>query len=176
MNHWPHAPIHKLGGHGAYMVTAGTYRKAPLFSDPKDRDHLCSRLIDLAAHYGWRLQAWAVLANHYHFIAFSPDDASTLVAMVRHLHSDTARWLNTETGHAGRKVWHSYWDTRLTFERSYLARLRYVHNNPVHHDVARIAADYPWCSAGWFEATATPAFVRTVASFRTDRLSIRDDY
>ncbi len=76
----------------------------------------------------------------------------------------------------GRKVWYNYWDTKLTFERSYLARLNYVHQNPVKHGLVRVASQYPWCSAAWFERTASPATVKTIYSFKTDKVKIDDDY
>jgi putative transposase len=69
MRHWPHSPIHRLSGTGAYMVTAGTYRKTPFFSSPGRLSFLCDALLQLAELYRWRLQAWAVFPNHYHFIA-----------------------------------------------------------------------------------------------------------
>src|SRR6185295_13265442 len=39
----------------------------------------------------------------------------------------------------GRQVWYNFWDTKLTFENSYLARLNYVHQNPVKHGLVCIA-------------------------------------
>ena len=77
---------------------------------------------------------------------------------------------------AGRKVWYNFWDTKLTYERSYLARLNYVHQNAVKHGLVRVANQYPWCSAGWLERTATAAQVKTVYSIKTDRLGIYDEY
>jgi putative transposase len=73
-------------------------------------------------------------------------------------------------------VWDQYWDTHLTFQKSYLARLHYVHNNPVHHGLASIASAYPWCSAAWFERTASPSFVQTVYNFPSDGLNVQDDF
>ena len=65
---WPHAPEHRLGGSGVFMVTAGTYQKARLFNTPEKLDTLCGGLRKYADQYGWQLQAWAVLANHYHYV------------------------------------------------------------------------------------------------------------
>lgn len=85
--------------------------------------------------------------------------------------------MNTQDGESGRKVWFQYWDTHLPFQASYMARLKYVHLNPVHHGIVTVATDYEWCSARWFEANASPAFVKSVTSFPTDRLlHIRDDF
>ena len=41
---------------------------------------------------------------------------------------------------------------------SLLARLNYVHNNPVHHGIVPAARQYPWCSASWFENSADRLF------------------
>jgi hypothetical protein len=43
------------------------------------------------------------------------------------------------------------------------------------HGLVAMASAYPWCSAAWFE-TATRAFLKTVNSFKTDRISIEDDF
>jgi putative transposase len=73
---------------------------------------------------------------------------------------------------AGRKVWHNFWDTTLTDPASYLARLHYVHANPVHHGIVKVAREYPFCSAHWFETHGESAFVRTVYSFKIDGVRV----
>jgi len=137
---------------------------------------LHNALLAIADKHGWRLEAWTVLANHYHFVAHAPADARTLITFLRELHSRTAVALNKYDGTSGRKVWHNYWETRITHEPAYLARLNYVHGNAVKHGLVTVANQYPWCSAAWFENTATPAQVNTVYAFKTDRLDVRDDY
>jgi len=173
---WPHAPTHWHFEQGIYMVTAGTYRKLPHWNTPQRLDYLHDSLFSRADEFGWQLQAWSLLSNHYHFIAASPADASTLRRFLGKLHMTTAKQLNEWDGTAGRKVWFQYWDSRISFERSYLARLNYVHHNPAHHGVVEQAESYPWCSASWFNRSASPAFVSTVKNFKTDKLKIKDDF
>jgi len=72
--------------------------------------------------------------------------------------------------------WHNFWETKLTHRNSYLARLNYVHQNPVKHGLVYVANQYPWCSAGWFERTARPAQVKTIYGFKIDKLKVLDDY
>ena len=176
MADWPHAPVHRLDERGAYMVTAGTYRKHHLFAGPHKLGLLRDRLLEHASEQGRRLQAWAVFSNHYHFIAVSPPDPASLRALLQRLHSGTARELNNLDGTEGRTVWFTYWDTYLSYERSYFARLHYVHDNPVHHGLTTVATNYEWCSASWFKGSAGTAFFKTVSSFKTDRLAVRDDF
>jgi putative transposase len=174
--YWPHAPTHWLFEPGIYMVTAGTYGKVSHFNTPERLDYFQDALFNLSAEFDWQLQAWAVMTNHYHFIATSPDDPTTLRRFLGKLHMTTAKQLNEWDSTAGRKVWFQYWDSHITFERSYLARLNYVHHNPEHHGVVEQAESYPWCSAAWFARNASPAFVSTVKNIKTDMLNIKDDF
>jgi len=173
---WHHSPLHELSESGAYMVTAGTYRKVMLFASEERLSLVQEGLFRVSAEYHWQLQAWAIMANHYHFIAVPEHEAATLADMTRTLHAETALAVNRLDRTPGRRVWFEYWDTHLTFEKSYLARLNYVHSNPVHHGLVPVASAYPWCSAGWFEQNAKPSFYKTVSSFRFDRLRVPDDF
>jgi putative transposase len=173
---WPHAAQHWVLEPGTYMVTAGTYQKQPHLDTPERREYFVGELFASAAEFGWLMKAWAVLSNHYHFIAASPTDPGTLRPFLGKLHMTTSKHLNELDGQPGRKVWFQYWDSRITFERSYLARLNYVHNNPVHHRVVDNAENYPWCSAAWFGRSAPAGFVTTVKSFKADRLKVPDEF
>jgi putative transposase len=174
MPDWPHGPLHRLGEAGAYMVTASTYDRRFLLNTPPRLTLVRDMLFELARETGWLLQAWAVLSNHYHFIAQSPHQAETLRPLIQKLHARSAKALNEEDQTPGRRVWFQYWDTLLTYQRSCFARLNYVHQNPVKHGLVRQAEAYPWCSAGWFARTATPAFYRRIRSMATDRLNVLD--
>jgi|SRR5258708_39516764 len=130
---WPHAPVHRFDSDGIYMVTAATLHKEHLFADPKTLTLLERTLLSLAKQYQWQLEAWAVFANHYHFVARRDGESASLKKLLTHLHADSARKLNRLDGHIGRTVWFNFWDTKLTNRRSYLARLNYVYQNPVKH-------------------------------------------
>lgn len=173
---WPHGPAHWLFEPGLYMVTAGTYLKLPHLNSGDRLNLFLQSLFDYSAEFRWDLRAWAILANHYHFVAVSPTEANTLRKFLGKLHMRTAKQLNTWDNTPRRRVWFQYWDSHITFERSYLARLNYVHHNPVHHGIAAVAENYKWCSASWFSRNASPAFVKTVKNFKTDMVQIPDDF
>jgi putative transposase len=176
---WPHAPVHQLSQRGSYFVTGATYEKVHHFRGAKRLRVLHRGLLTVAEKFGWRIEAWAVFSNHYHFVAHSPADtadAASLGAMLGGLHTKTARWINKLDGRPGRKVWFNFWDTRLTHQRSYLARLNYVHQNAVKHKLVPVACQYPWCSAAWFERTASSAMVKTIYRFKTDRILVADEF
>ena len=173
---WPHAPVHRLDSRGVYMVTAATIHKQHLFASTEALDLLENQLLSLALKYEWHLHAWAVFPNHYHLVARSTQEMPRLREFLSHLHTKTSSELNRMDDMIGRSVWFNFWDTKLTYERSYLARLNYVHQNPVKHGLVNVANQYRWCSAAWFERTAASATVKTVYGFKIDKLNIADDY
>ncbi len=176
---WPHAPQHQLGDAGTYFVTAATYQKEHHFRGRERLEVLHRGLLTVARDFGWQLEAWAVFSNHYHFVGRTPGDAVTaesLRAMLTLLHRQTARWVNKLDKTPGRKIWHSYRESRLTYEKSYLARLNYTHQNAVRHGLVPVANQYPWCSARWFEKHSSSAQLQTIYSFGSDRINVPDDY
>jgi len=176
MESWPHAPPHWTHEPGLYFITASTYLKQRHFEGKKRLDLLTGLLLDTLNEGLWRVDAWAVFANHYHLILRSSSDSRPLPKVLGKIHMLSSKAVNECDASPGRKVWHNYRDTHLTFEKSHLARLHYVIHNPVHHGLVRDAEQYPWCSAAWFARHAPPAFVKTVRSFPIDRLEIGDDF
>jgi putative transposase len=158
------------------MVTASTLHRQKMFVGDKRLELLQNSLFALCEKFNWQLQAWAVFPNHYHFIAEAPANAETLKALIRQLHSLTARELNKKDGVVGRRVWFQYWDTCLTYEKSYYARLNYVINNPVHHKIVPVASNYPFCSARWFDSHGDSNFVHKVRSFKYDQVNVYDEF
>ena len=185
MSNWHHSPVHRLTERGAYMVTAGTYQKKHTFDTPEKLAIIRDSLLSLLQEQGWNLCAWAVLSNHYHFVAVALEEAKPLRNLIQHLHSVTARKINaiskakaaaSKLPHSERRIWFQYWETQLTYKKSYFSRLNYVHNNPVHHKIVVNAEDYEWCSAKWFRLHAGDSFFRTVSSFKFDKVNVKDDF
>jgi len=173
---WHHSPAHLFLPNHTYIVTAGTLHKEHIFSGDRRLALLQNELFRVSMEYGWQLQAWAMFSNHYHFVAQAPVQASSLQDMIRRFHSVTALRVNKLDGSIGRKVWFQYWDTCLTYEKSYHARLKYVHYNALKHGLASVAEDYPFCSAAWFRSHADPSLIRRVERAGHDRIRIKDDF
>jgi putative transposase len=172
MADWPHAPLHRFNESGVFFVTGATYLKQHFYRRGDCLDRFQSRLFDLAEKHGCNLEAWCLLSNHYHLVSREGD----LHKMLSQLHSLEAIDQNRADGVTGRKVWFQFWETELTFERSWMARLKYTHENAVHHRVVRIAERYRWCSASWFARTAPKPFADTLKRFGISRISVRDDF
>jgi putative transposase len=173
---YEHAPSHLFLPNALYIVTAATYQKLRLFDTPAKRDFMVQKLFEEADRQEWRLEAWAVMANHYHFVARASSDPAALRAMIQALHSRSAIGLNAMNEEHRQRVWYQYWDSCITYERSYFARLNYVHTNPVKHGIVANAGDYPWCSMAWFLRNADENHRRSVLAACSDGISIRDDF
>ena len=176
---WPHAPTHQLATNGTFIVNASTHLKAHHFRGSARLEVLQRGLLTVAHDHGWALEAWAVFSNHYHFVAHAPADApaaENLGQMLKMLHAKTANWVNRLDGTPDRQTWYKFFETRLTYPNSYLARLHYIHRNPVKHGLVPVANQYPWCSAAWFERTASPAQVKTIYDFKTEKLKVFDEF
>jgi putative transposase len=170
MPDWPHAPIHRVDSDGVYFITTGTYKKQHFLRGRLEAFQ--GLFFHLAKKHAIELRAWAFFTNHYHFIG----EGSAIRQFISRLHSINALELNKTDNTPGRKIWFQYWDKQLTFQRSYLARLKYVHENAVHHGLVLNAENYRWCSAGWFREHAGDALTKAVRSFPIDQLRVPDDF
>jgi putative transposase len=171
--------LHRLTENGTYFVSASTYQKRHHFSGAKRLAVLQRGLLSVARDFGWGIEAWAVFSNHYHFVAHSPESsagAQSLSQMLGVLHTTTGGWINRLDDDRRRQVWFNFWETRLTHQTSSLARLNYVHQNPVKHGLVLAANQYPWCSAAWFERTASTAMVKAIYGFNIERVKVQDEF
>ena len=176
MRTWPHAPSKCVISPGTYIVTAGTYHKEPLFKGSKKLEILYNLLLETADEQGWDLLAWAAFANHYHIIGNSPQIRNPVGKFCGKVHMKSAKAINLIDDTPGRMVWYRSWDRLVTYEKSVMARIAYVHHNPVKHGLVARAEDYPWCSAAWFLREGDRPFVESVLSFKIDRVNVEDDF
>ncbi|MGJ8641972.1 MAG: transposase [Luteolibacter sp.] len=130
---WPHAPPHRLGSAGVYFLTARAAEERHLLAEDSMKDWFEEKLLQIGEENGWKMEAWAVLSNHYHFVAHIPqgaDGAKSIRKAVTKLHSLTTKELNRREGITGRtRLWKNFRETHLTHQASYLSRLNYVHQN-----------------------------------------------
>ena len=173
---WHHSPMHIFIPNSCYIVTASIHNKIPFFKDDERLNLLQNTLFQTAESYDWKLQAWALFPNHYHFIIHACSKSKTVKSLIQRIHSQTAREVNILDGIKDRQVWFQYWDTCITYEKSYYPRLNYVHNNPVKHGVVAVAENYHFCSAMWFSLYAELGYRRKVESFGFSRVKIIDDF
>lgn len=173
---YPHNPAHLFIPNAIYMITGSTLGKMKFFDTDNRKLHLKATLFERAYRLNWQVEAWAILHNHYHFIAKAPEDASTLPALIRSIHSFSARNVSNLDKVPGRRIWHNYWDKCISSDKAYLARLHYVILNPVKHGLVEKPEDYEFSSYVWFRERADIEFQREVFSQSLENLNIEDNF
>jgi putative transposase len=171
-----HNPPHYFVSNAMYMVTGSTLYNKRYLSSNEHKSIVMDILLERADRWMWRLEAWAILENHYHFVGQAPENALTLTKLIQQFHSKTTVFLNRLDKESGRQVWHNYWDTCITHEASYNARLHYVHLNPVKHKLVEKAEDYPFCSYHWFLEKSNNDLRDAVMNQPINKVNIFDDF
>jgi putative transposase len=119
----------------------------------KKKAYLRDILLAVFADYGWTLDAWVILDNHYHLLGNSRKSRD-LTRIINNIHNQTAQRINQRfppQHRASPYVWCNYWDYNPRNEREYNARLCYLLNNPRQHGYVERLQDWPWSS---FAATS----------------------
>lgn len=174
----PHTPAHLFRAGAVYFVTGATYQRLPYMRSDTRKEQWLNAFRKAAEIYDWEIIAWVVLSNHYHYLARAPEEsAENLPKFAASYHKFTAIQWNREDNAPGRKVWWNYWDTCMRSERDYLARLNYVHWNPVKHGIVRRMEDYAWSSYRAFLAEQAAEIRRIEAAYPFDGVKgVSDDY
>ena len=171
-----HTPPHYFVSNAMYMVTGAIVHKQHLLSEDRRKEFFLKTLFEKATLFGWDMEAWALLNNHYHFIGQAPETAISLGKFLQQVHSITAIQINRWDNAPGRQVWQNYWDSCITYEKSYLARMHYVHKNPVKHGLIDNALNYPYCSYKWFIEQGDDVLKEQVFDQPIDKVNVFDDF
>jgi putative transposase len=142
----PHNPPHLFRPGGTYFVTVSTRVRQPAMQPPHRRQECFESWQFATAKRSWRLIAWVFLPDHYHLLTTAPDGDDDIARLAGSVHQFTAREWNREDGSVGRQVWWNFRHTCVSYERSFYARLNYIHWNPVKHGLVAKPEDYPLSS------------------------------
>ena len=143
---YEHNPAHYYCENGKYFITGATYKHIRYFTDEQAKEKLLFPIRKGFSDKGWILEDWVILDDHYHLMADSNGNNEFLKSIINSVHRYTATWLNRRDNCQGRKIWYNYWDSLITFERSYYARLNYIWYNPVKHGYCKYAEEYKFGS------------------------------
>jgi putative transposase len=145
---YKHNPPHLFRPNSKYFITGAIYQKRTLLQSDEAKRKLIRSLKQGFNSNGWKIEDWVALNNHYHLMADSPDNLKSLPGIMRDIHKFTAMWIrkNIQDAAGVEKIWWNYWDTCITYERSYLTRLNYIWYNPQKHGVIENAEEWAFGS------------------------------
>ena len=107
----------------------------------------------------------------------APDNAETLSQVINNFHKFSALWIKKHCliGENPKHIFYNYWDTCITYEGSYFARINYLWFNAVKHGYVEDATQ--WKFGSFYERTKKWKNVkRIVEQYPFDNLKIDDDF
>lgn len=172
----PNTPAHLFLDDSPYFLTGATYQKRRLLQHTDLKQRLLDKIIATTRHFGWTLEHWVILDNHYHLMLRSRR-GEDLTELMRQIHGGTSGDIAKAT-QCAKPVWYNFWDYCPRDDRDYYARLNYLLYNPIKHGYATDLKDYPHSSFhGLFQALGKERLAqqfRDYAEFRT--LDVADDF
>lgn len=134
-----------------YHVMARGNRRERIFRDDWDRSYFCRTLGEACERTGWRVHAWVLMSNHYHFMLATPE--ANLVAGMKWLQNTYTRRFNNRHRLWGRLFGDRYKAVLIEggSDYYYCSLMDYIHLNPVRVGLVRIGdgqsvREYPWSS------------------------------
>ena len=140
----PHTPAHLLLDDMTYFITGAIYQKRLLLTKSELKETSLNIMQHIFQEYGWQLQHWVILDNHYHLLGQSRQ-GKDLSEVFRRIHGSSSLIIR-ETTHCEQPVWWNYWDYCPRNERQYYVRMNYLFYNPAKHGYVSKLQEYPFSS------------------------------
>lgn len=144
-----HNPPHLFLPNTKYFITGSTYKHIRYLRDVESKHALLSSIKKGFEDEGWILEDWVILDNHYHIMVNAPANPLSLGKIIKEIHRFNALWIKKHLDIPQRTIiWYNYWDSCITYEESYFARLNYIWFNPVKHSYVEDPED--WIHGSYF--------------------------
>ncbi len=83
---YKHNPPHLFRSNATYFITGSTYKKVHYMKSDEAKERLLSSIYKGFNDYGWEIEDWVILNNHYHLMVNAPENAETLSNVIRDIH------------------------------------------------------------------------------------------
>lgn len=175
---YKHNPPHLFVQNCKYFITASTYLKKPFLVSQSSKSHLLESITKGCNKHDWMLEDWVILDDHYHLMLQAPEGSINLSKMISEIHRFTALWMkkNVEEVESAKRIFWNYWDSCITFERSYFARLNYIYFNPVKHGYVEFPENYLFGSYHYRVGVEKEYLESLRRDYPWDKIKVKDDY
>jgi putative transposase len=154
-----------------HHITARGNERRKIFRNDADCLMFLELLGEAVRRFGWVLQSYVLMVNHYHLVLTTPE--ATLSAGMQWLNGKYAQWFNKRhrrSGHLFQGRFHSF---LIDSEEYLLEVVRYVELNPVRARMVARPEEYCWSSyaatAGYDAAPEWLAVDSVLSRIRSDR-------
>ena len=90
---YEHNPPHLFRSNAKYFITGATYKKRHYFEPDHVKEKVTEYMFKSFDHFGWKIEDWLLLNNHYHLMADAPENAETLSQVINNFHKFSALWV-----------------------------------------------------------------------------------
>lgn len=193
---YKHNPPHLFIKSSKYFITASTYKRKPYLKLSFTKERLIWSLQKEFNRYSWEIEDWVILDNHYHLMVNAPENPHSLPDIFKEVHRFTALWIkknmnlkNRESinriddastrlmrSKSSEKIFYNYWDTCITYEKSYYACLNYIWYNPVKHGY--VDSPEKWYFGSYYNRFQEEMedMNQIVEKYPFDKVKIKDDF
>jgi|TARA_B100000315_G_scaffold28113_1_gene23928 putative transposase len=175
---YKHNPPHLFSPKAKYFITGATYQKKHWLKTNEAKQRLLKSIQIGFKQYGWILEDWVILNNHYHLMSNAPANSGTLSKMFNDIHKFVSLWIkkNIAESRRAKKIMHNYWDACITFEQSYFARLNYIWYNPAKHAYVENAEEWKFGSYASRIENEKEELEKLRKKFPCNKVKVRDDF
>ncbi len=155
----PRAPRIQFPG-ATYHVTTRGVRKAPIFTDTRDRLRFGQLLTGVVDRFDWRCHAYCWMTNHFHLLVETPN--GDISSGMQRLNGMYAQWFNWRHGFEGHLFDRRFGSVLVEDESHLLELTRYIVLNPVRAAACEHPGEWRWSSYSETLGVRDPApFLRT---------------
>jgi putative transposase len=129
---------------GYHHVGARGNNKQQIYITVRDRHLFLFHVDRLAAKYGWKILAYALMRNHYHLVVRIGDEG--LARGMCELNTAYAHGFNVEHGRINHLFGRRYWSELATSDEHLKNAVRYVLQNPRRAGARGPLEGHPWTS------------------------------
>lgn len=129
----------------SYFVTTITFKRKPIFAEPKNCQILLVTLEYFKLILDYRIFAFCLMPDHIHLI-LQPQGQHDLSYIMKMIKGSFARKYNKIRLQYG-KVWQdSYYETGIRDSFELIKKIEYIHNNPVRANIVISPEEYLFSS------------------------------
>lgn len=173
-----HNPPHLFVPNAKYFITSGTYHKQYYLQSRQAKEILIDSIIRGFTDQNWLVEDWVILDNHYHVIVNASEEAARLSKIMQTIHKFSSNILSKSIPELRiiKKIWHNYWDTCLTYEKSYYARIHYLWFNPVRHGCVDNPEKWEYGSYYYRIKEGKNNVNKIIKEYPIDKIKVKDDF
>jgi len=140
---------------GVYHIMVRGNAKQDIFIDEQDKRKFMKTIFQKRAEDRFLLYAYCIMSNHAHLVV--KESKELISKSMKRITTSYASYFNIKYRRVGHVFQDRFKSEAIKNDSYMLSAIRYVHNNPVKANIARLK-DYPWSSYHeYMDSSAKPA-------------------